>query len=181
VPGPDSTTPAVKSTTPLDGTNGVLLGTGYTAVFSKAMDPATITTATCSLSEGNGAVAGSINYDPATRSAVFTPVAPLARNTVYTVNISNATDKATAPVNASTASFTTAIADGALVNNIATIGDALRALRIAVKLIDPPEPNDLNHLDVAPLINTNQPQPDGAIDIADALAILRKVVELISF
>ena len=180
VPGPDSTTPAVKSTTPLDGTNGVLLGTGYTAVFSKAMDPATITTATCSLSEGNGAVAGSINYDPATRSAVFTPATPLARNTVYTMNISGASDKAAAPVNASTASFTTVIADGALVNNVATIGDALRALRITVNLVTP-DANDLNHLDVAPLINTNQPQPDGTINIADALAILKKVVNLINF
>jgi cytochrome c peroxidase len=59
------------------------------------------------------------------------------------------------------------------------ISDALKALRIAVGLVQP-SAADLLHGDVAPLVN-GAPAPDGRIDIADALTILRKVVGLISF
>lgn len=59
------------------------------------------------------------------------------------------------------------------------ITDALKAMRIAVKLI-PATPQDLLRGDVAPLVN-GVVTPDGKIDIADALLILRKVVGLVTF
>jgi cytochrome c peroxidase len=62
---------------------------------------------------------------------------------------------------------------------VADISDALKALRIAVDL-DQPSPLDMMHGDVAPLVN-GVPDPNNIIDIADALTILKKVVNLINF
>jgi hypothetical protein len=58
------------------------------------------------------------------------------------------------------------------------IEDALQALRIAVDLSPQPAPNTVPffHGDVAPLGS-----PNGTVDIADALLILRKVVGLVNF
>jgi hypothetical protein len=56
---------------------------------------------------------------------------------------------------------------------------ALKALRIAVGSLQPTA-EDLLHGDVAPLVN-GAPAPDGKIDVADALVILRKVIGLVSF
>jgi hypothetical protein len=57
--------------------------------------------------------------------------------------------------------------------------DALKALRIAAGL-DTPTASDLAHGDVAPLLNGAR-QPDGKINIADVIAILRKYVGLPSW
>ena len=57
---------------------------------------------------------------------------------------------------------------------VADISDAIKALRIAVKLI-PPTANDLLHGDVAPL-----GVPDGIIDLSDVLLIMRNVVGTIN-
>jgi hypothetical protein len=59
------------------------------------------------------------------------------------------------------------------------ISDALKALRIAVGLIQPTAV-DLLHGDIAPLVNGLTTQ-NGQIDIGDALLILRKVVGLVTF
>jgi cytochrome c peroxidase len=64
-------------------------------------------------------------------------------------------------------------------SGVADISDALKALRVAVGLVQP-SAADLLHGDVAPLVN-GVPAPDGRIDIADALTILKKVVGLIHF
>jgi len=60
-----------------------------------------------------------------------------------------------------------------------TISDALKALQITTKLIQPTAP-DLNLLDVSPLVS-GVPSQSGSIDIADSLLILRKVVGLETF
>jgi hypothetical protein len=57
--------------------------------------------------------------------------------------------------------------------------DALKALRIASGL-DAPTASDLDHGDVAPLVN-GRPRPDNKVDINDVVAILRKAVGLPSF
>ena len=64
-------------------------------------------------------------------------------------------------------------------DGVVDVGDALLALRIAVKLV-PMDPKYLINGDVAPLVN-GKPQPDGVIDVGDALLILRKVVQLVSW
>lgn len=60
-----------------------------------------------------------------------------------------------------------------------TISDALRTLRIAVKL-NVPTASDLVHGDVGPLAG-GALHPDGTIDLTDALLILRKAVGLQSW
>jgi cytochrome c peroxidase len=93
------------------------------------------------------------------------------------------TVKATDPagnVTARTATVTVIVADGNFKGTgSADLSDALKALRIAVGLIQPTA-NDMLHGDVAPLVN-GVPAPDGRIDTADALLILRKVVGLVNF
>ena len=64
-------------------------------------------------------------------------------------------------------------------SGVVNISDALKALRIAVGLIEPTA-IDLLHGDVAPLVN-GLPTQNGQVDIADALLILRKVVGLVTF
>ena len=59
------------------------------------------------------------------------------------------------------------------------IADALKAMRIAVGL-DTATATDLLNCDVAPLKN-GVPAPDGVIDIADAVLILRRVVGLVNW
>jgi len=70
-----------------------------------------------------------------------------------------------------------AIPDGILTpgESRASIGDALKILRIAVNLIQATT-NDLSHGDCAPLGPDGKPQPDGKIDLPDALVILCKAV-----
>jgi len=73
-----------------------------------------------------------------------------------------------------------AVPDGILTGGTSpSIADALKALRIAAGLITP-DGNDLAHGDVAPLVN-GSPQPDGKIDINDAIVILRKSVGLVTW
>ncbi len=61
--------------------------TPLTARFNVDMDPATIHTATVTVEGPQGVVAGAVSYDATTRTAAFTPAAPLAGNTVYTITI----------------------------------------------------------------------------------------------
>lgn len=62
----------------------------------------------------------------------------------------------------------------------ASVADALKVLRISLNLLQP-TPDDLNRGDVAPLGSDGRPQPDGKIDIKDAVVILRKAVGLVNW
>jgi hypothetical protein len=75
-----------------------------------------------------------------------------------------------------TTSLTVIIPDGNFkTSGNVDISDALRALRIAVGIIQPTA-DDMLHGDVAPL-----GAPDGVIDIADAVLILKKVLGVFTF
>jgi cytochrome c peroxidase len=83
-------------------------------------------------------------------------------------------------VTSKTVAATIVVPDGNLKGTgSADITDAIKALRIAVGL-DAPSSNEMLRGDVAPLVN-DVPAPDGRIDVADALVILRKVVGLVNF
>ena len=75
-------TPTVISVTPA---NGACPNTKITAKFSEAMNPATISGTTFTLT-GPGA-AGTVAYDVANLTAIYTPTAPLALNTLYTATV----------------------------------------------------------------------------------------------
>ena len=77
--------PTVISTIPLSGATGVPLTQVISATFSKAMNPATLTNTTFTLSAGGVAIAGTVSYTGTTAS--FTPAVSLASNTVFTATI----------------------------------------------------------------------------------------------
>jgi len=79
----DLTPPTVSALLPGAGSNYLPLATAFAATFSEAMDPATLIPANFSVA----GVSGSVTYDAATRTATFTPTAPLANNTSYTATI----------------------------------------------------------------------------------------------
>jgi uncharacterized protein (TIGR03437 family) len=80
-----TTPPTVISTAPASGASGVAVGSQLSATFSEAMNPATISTATFTLTQGAAAVSGSVTY--AGTTAVFTPLTSLIPSTSYTAAI----------------------------------------------------------------------------------------------
>ncbi len=84
--------PTVVSVTPLDGAVDVLLNTTVTATFSSVMAPATINTATFTVTgPGATAVAGAVSYSGST--ATFTPTVSLPAFTLFVATITTgATD-----------------------------------------------------------------------------------------
>jgi hypothetical protein len=109
---PDTTTPTVSSTTPPDGATEVAVNTTVSATFSEAMDPATVSTTTFTLSGSGGAVSGTVSYSGAT--ATFTPSASLTDATTYTATITTGAKDAAGNALSSnyTWSFTTAATGG---------------------------------------------------------------------
>jgi carbon monoxide dehydrogenase subunit G len=104
--------PTVLSTIPANGATAVPVNQVLSATFSTAMNCATLATPATSFSvSGPGAtpVAGTVSCSGAV--ATFTPLAPLAGNTLYTATISTtATDSAGDPLAANyTWTFTTAV------------------------------------------------------------------------
>ncbi len=79
--------PLVLSAIPLDKAVNVPINQVISATFNENMDPATITTASFTVT-GTTAIAGTIAYNGMT--ATFTPSAPLAANTTYTGKLTTA-------------------------------------------------------------------------------------------
>lgn len=80
--------PTVTSTDPANGATGVALNKKIVATFSQAMDPATIATATFTLTgPGTTVVAGTVSYTGLT--ATFSPTVTLSPFTVYTSTVTS--------------------------------------------------------------------------------------------
>ncbi|HXI84527.1 MAG TPA: ice-binding family protein [Verrucomicrobiae bacterium] len=82
---PDTTAPTVSSTVPTNAATGVAIGGNIAAVFSEAMNPLTITTATFTLKQGLTRLDGTVTYVGVT--ATFNPTSNLAPSTTYTAQI----------------------------------------------------------------------------------------------
>ncbi len=95
-PGDPLTPPTVTAVTPLNGSTLVCPNTPViTATFSKAMNPATITTSTftVTVTSSGASVSGQVSYVLATQIATFTPSGSLAASTPFTATITTgATD-----------------------------------------------------------------------------------------
>ena len=83
----DGVCPLVVSTDPANGATSVALNKVITVTFNEAMNPATITTASITLT-GATPVSGIVTYNGVT--ATFTPTSPLAINTTYTGRVTTA-------------------------------------------------------------------------------------------
>ena len=87
-PGSPPRTPAVTTVSPVGGAGGVPVESDVTAAFSVPLDPSTVGAANFTLTPAGGsAVAVSISYDDATRTAALDPLAALQRATVYTARL----------------------------------------------------------------------------------------------
>ena len=117
VPAGAPTAPTVTATSPAGGATGVSTGIAPTATFSTAMDPATITSSSFTLTPSGGSpVAATVSYGSASQTATLSPSAPLASATGYTPKL-DTTVKAsdgTPLASAYNWSFTTAAAGGTL-------------------------------------------------------------------
>ncbi len=82
----DTTQPAIKEHFPKHASTDVSAGTIVTVRFSEPMDVKTINTLTFTLS-GAGLVSGTVEYDPETYIATFTPLADLTKNTRHSTTI----------------------------------------------------------------------------------------------
>lgn len=81
---PDTTPPAVVANTPEVNAIGVRADQPITVTFNEPVDAATVNATSFFLSNG---VTGTVSYDPATKTATFTPQPPLSFNQAYKVTI----------------------------------------------------------------------------------------------
>lgn len=89
----DTTRPAVTLTVPAAGAAAVPNNTKITAVFSEDMAPATLSTASFTVTNTTlgTAIAGTVSYAVAARAATFTPTAgTLANTTLFTATVTTA-------------------------------------------------------------------------------------------
>ena len=86
---PGLTAPTMTAVAPAAGSGAACLNTVVSATFNKAMNPASITVATFTVTDPNGtALAGQIAYDATSHTATFTPSANLAPSALYNARIS---------------------------------------------------------------------------------------------
>lgn len=90
----DTTRPTVTFTVPANGTAAVAVNTKISATFSEAMNPATLTAASFSLTNTTAgtAVAGAVTYVAGSRTVTFTPAqaASLASGSLFSATITSA-------------------------------------------------------------------------------------------
>ncbi|MGP0021213.1 MAG: ice-binding family protein [Candidatus Sulfotelmatobacter sp.] len=80
--------PTAVSAAPLNAAAGACPNTMVTVTFSEAMNPATISGTTFTLTgPGSAAVVGVVSYDAASKTATFAPSASLALDTMYTATV----------------------------------------------------------------------------------------------
>jgi hypothetical protein len=109
----DSVPPTVLRTSPASGQQDVPVNAPFTVEFSEPMNPATLTTATFTISDNTvgGNVAGMIQVDPDDRTVSFVPAQPFAVGRSFSVTLtSGITDAAGNPLSFRFFSFTTALA-----------------------------------------------------------------------
>jgi len=80
-------TPAVTTTVPSSADTSVAINGPITATFNKAMDPATIEASTFTVTAGTVPVTGTVTYDAANKTAIFTPTDNLDHLTTYTATV----------------------------------------------------------------------------------------------
>ena len=114
-------TPEVTAVTPTSGATGVAITSAVTASFNAALNSATLTTSTFTLTpQGGSAVTGAVSYNSTTFVATLTPSIPLAYSTTYTATITTGVQSTagTALATNYTWSFTTAAAAAPTVTSV---------------------------------------------------------------
>jgi Big-like domain-containing protein len=79
--------PVITSRGPHPNSVNVSTGGEVSATFSEAIQVSTLTRQSFKVTDSTGPVAGTLTFDPATRTAIFTPELLLQPNTTYTVTL----------------------------------------------------------------------------------------------
>jgi hypothetical protein len=119
--------PHVVSRSPLAGATGVSRTTNVTATFDTSLTASTVTTSSFTLTpNGGSAIAASVSYDDASKTATLTPSAPLAASTTYTARLTTAIKSAdgVAMTAADSWTFTTASASAPTVTSTSPVSGA---------------------------------------------------------
>jgi hypothetical protein len=87
----DTTPPTVTGTSPAADATGVAVSANVTGTFSEAMDPATVTSSTFTLTTGTTTVPATVAYNSTDKVATLDPGADLAAGTTYTATIKGGT------------------------------------------------------------------------------------------
>ena len=113
----DTVAPTVSGLSPTEGATGVTATANTEATFSEAVDPATLTSSTFTLTKQDAtqAVGAQVSYDAATKKATLDPTADLEAGATYTATVKGGSggvkDLAGNPLGADKSwSFTTAAA-----------------------------------------------------------------------
>ncbi|PKL40206.1 MAG: hypothetical protein CVV41_20575 [Candidatus Riflebacteria bacterium HGW-Riflebacteria-1] len=88
---PDTSSPTVTLTDPLDGENDVALNQSIKATFSESVDPDTIDDQTFKVAKNTGGelALGTVTYDAITRTATFKPTGSLVASIIYKATIAS--------------------------------------------------------------------------------------------
>jgi Big-like domain-containing protein len=84
---PDTTPPAVLSSSPENNALGVPTKTTVAVVFNEPVDPATVNESTFTLATPGGVVTGTVTYDTLARTATFAPSKDLANDQLHTATV----------------------------------------------------------------------------------------------
>src|SRR3954453_16085064 len=88
---PPTGPPTVATQDPPSGATGVSTGAGVSATFSRALDPATVTSSSFTLKKADGtSVPGSVAYNSSQFQATLHPTRALAAATAYTATLPTA-------------------------------------------------------------------------------------------
>jgi Domain of unknown function (DUF4082)/Malectin domain/Bacterial Ig-like domain len=117
-------TPAPLEASPLSPSSGALgvdRATVVRATFSRPIDPATLSTATFTLTGPNGPIAATVAYDSLTRTASLAPAAPLAYATDYTARVTTGIRGSDASPLAAAVQWSFTVADPVAPQVVATV------------------------------------------------------------
>lgn len=106
---PDVTPPAVTTTTPASGLQGVDVSAAISAGFDKAIDASTLE---LSVLAGSEPIAGTTSFDAATNTATFVPSSPMSPGVSHTASVQAASANGAVMEAAHTWSFTTSTVVG---------------------------------------------------------------------
>jgi hypothetical protein len=178
----DTTPPTVTSTVPADGTTEVALNQSINALFSKSMNPTTLTSVTFTVSgPGAEAVTGTVTYDLPSRIGTFEPSNLLSPSSMYTPTITvGAEDLAGNPLAVSAIwSFSTRSTASTTIEEEVPLGAAGRFAVLAGSTVTNAGPTVVNgDLGVSPGSAVTAFPPgvvNGSIHAGDADAALAKL------
>ncbi|MGZ4156399.1 MAG: N,N-dimethylformamidase beta subunit family domain-containing protein, partial [Bacteroidia bacterium] len=89
---PDTIPPTITATSPAANATGVNINSPVSATFSEAIDVSTLNTSSFLLLDASStSVPATVSYNAATRTAILSPISPLAYLTTYTVTVKGGT------------------------------------------------------------------------------------------